>query len=219
MAPTHLPILKILIYEVVTHWNRLPREAVDAPSLEAFKARLDVALGSLFWWLATLPMAGDWNYMITEVLFNPDHSVILRASSLCQQQTGLPILDETVCIFHPVVTLPISYFCPVILFLPLSFMLTLCSSTLVGLYPDLGGRELAEHKHEQWSGHACGIWSHWQNKQMNVKWSECDMQLAPGTFLHLPLTSSCITAQLRQSVEILYSRHVHCRPQALPHTT
>jgi len=29
------------------HWNRLPKEAVDAPSLEAFKARLDVSLGSL----------------------------------------------------------------------------------------------------------------------------------------------------------------------------
>ena len=27
--------------------NRLPKEAVDAPSLEALKARLDVALGSL----------------------------------------------------------------------------------------------------------------------------------------------------------------------------
>ena len=40
------------------HWNRLPKEAVDAPSLEAFKARLDVALGSLVWWLAPLPMAG-----------------------------------------------------------------------------------------------------------------------------------------------------------------
>ena len=32
---------------VVKHWNRLPKEVVDAPSLEAFKARLDVALGSL----------------------------------------------------------------------------------------------------------------------------------------------------------------------------
>ena len=33
-------------------------EVVDAPSLEAFKARLDVALGSLVWWLATLHIAG-----------------------------------------------------------------------------------------------------------------------------------------------------------------
>ena len=40
------------------HWNRLPKEAVDAPSPEAFKARLDVALGSLVWWLATLHIAG-----------------------------------------------------------------------------------------------------------------------------------------------------------------
>ena len=35
----------------------MPKEAVDAPSLEAFKARLDVALGSLVWWLATLHIA------------------------------------------------------------------------------------------------------------------------------------------------------------------
>jgi len=40
------------------HWKRLPKEAVDAPSLEAFKARLDVALGSLVWWLGTLHIAG-----------------------------------------------------------------------------------------------------------------------------------------------------------------
>ena len=39
----------------VTCWNRLPREVVDAPSLEALKARLDVALGSLVWWLVALP--------------------------------------------------------------------------------------------------------------------------------------------------------------------
>ena len=43
---------------VVTHWNRLPKEVVDAPSLEAFKARLDVALGCLVWWLTNLHMAG-----------------------------------------------------------------------------------------------------------------------------------------------------------------
>ena len=43
---------------IITHWNRLPKEAVDAPSLKAFKARLDVALGSLVRWLATLPVAG-----------------------------------------------------------------------------------------------------------------------------------------------------------------
>ena len=32
---------------VVRHWNRLPREAVAAPSLEVFKARLDGALSNL----------------------------------------------------------------------------------------------------------------------------------------------------------------------------
>ena len=49
---------KFFTQRVVMHWNRLPKEAVDAPSLEAFKARLDVALGSLVWWLVTLHIAG-----------------------------------------------------------------------------------------------------------------------------------------------------------------
>ena len=38
---------KFFTQRVVTHWSRLSEEAVDAPSLEAFKARLDVTLGSL----------------------------------------------------------------------------------------------------------------------------------------------------------------------------
>jgi len=38
---------KIFTVRVVRHCNRLPREVVDAPSLEAFKARLDGALSNL----------------------------------------------------------------------------------------------------------------------------------------------------------------------------
>ena len=49
---------KFFTQMLVTHWNRLPKEVVDAPSLEAFKAGLDVTLGSLVLWLATLHIAG-----------------------------------------------------------------------------------------------------------------------------------------------------------------
>ena len=43
-------------------WNRLPREAVGALSLEMFKTRLDEALGNMVWYQiwksAALPVAG-----------------------------------------------------------------------------------------------------------------------------------------------------------------
>jgi len=38
---------KFFTMRVLRHWNTLPREAVDAPSLEVFKARLDGALSNL----------------------------------------------------------------------------------------------------------------------------------------------------------------------------
>ena len=88
-----LHMRKFFTQKVVTHWNRLPKEAVDAPSLEAFKARLDVALGSLVCWLATLHIAGGWNKMISEVFFNPGHSMIRRmrrqriATHWCQENS------------------------------------------------------------------------------------------------------------------------------------
>ena len=43
---------------VERHWYTVPREAVDAPHLEAFKARLDEALGSPVCWVAALTTAG-----------------------------------------------------------------------------------------------------------------------------------------------------------------
>ncbi|KFZ50942.1 hypothetical protein N321_07841, partial [Antrostomus carolinensis] len=38
---------KFFTVRVVRHWNRLPKEVVDAPSLEVLKARLDEALSNL----------------------------------------------------------------------------------------------------------------------------------------------------------------------------
>jgi len=39
--------MKFSIMNVVRPWSRLPREAVAAPSLKVFKARLDRALSNL----------------------------------------------------------------------------------------------------------------------------------------------------------------------------
>jgi len=44
---------------------------VDAPSPEAFKARLEGALGSLSWWEAALPVAGGGGGVGFEVLSKP----------------------------------------------------------------------------------------------------------------------------------------------------
>jgi len=44
--------------QVVKHWHRVPRDVVDAPSLEKFKARLDGALSNLIWLKISLLIAG-----------------------------------------------------------------------------------------------------------------------------------------------------------------
>ena len=46
---------------VVKYSNGLPREVVDAPSLEAFKARLDRALSNLIELKMSLLIAGELN--------------------------------------------------------------------------------------------------------------------------------------------------------------
>ena len=42
---------------VLGTWEQVAREVVDAPSLEAFKARLDGALSNLVWSEMSLPIA------------------------------------------------------------------------------------------------------------------------------------------------------------------
>ncbi|KFV84727.1 hypothetical protein N308_02791, partial [Struthio camelus australis] len=44
----HLNVRKhFFTVRVAVHWNRLPREVVESPSLEIFRTRVHVVLGSL----------------------------------------------------------------------------------------------------------------------------------------------------------------------------
>jgi len=68
---------KFFTVKVVRPWHRLPREAVAAPSLAVFKARLDRAGSILIWWKGSLPMAGGLDWIIFKVPSNSNRSMIL----------------------------------------------------------------------------------------------------------------------------------------------
>jgi len=57
------------------------------------KAKLDEALGSLTWWVATLHMAGSWNQMISEATSNDFYREDLPCFSfnLSQMLIELPV--------------------------------------------------------------------------------------------------------------------------------
>jgi len=51
--------MKFYTMRVVKHWNRFPRQVVDALSLETFEIRLDGALSNLIQLKMSLLFAGD----------------------------------------------------------------------------------------------------------------------------------------------------------------
>ena len=68
---------KIFTIRVVKHWHRLPREVVDAPSLETAKVRLDRALST--WWSCGCPcsLQGSWTRWPFKIPSNSNNSMIL----------------------------------------------------------------------------------------------------------------------------------------------
>lgn len=56
---------------VVEHWNKLPREVVDAPSLKTFKIRLDGAVSNLIWLKMSLHIAEGSDLMAFKCPFQP----------------------------------------------------------------------------------------------------------------------------------------------------
>jgi len=62
---------KFFTLRVVRLWHRFPREAVAAPSLAVFKARVDGALSNLVWWKVSLPLKGGFGLGDLQGPFQP----------------------------------------------------------------------------------------------------------------------------------------------------
>jgi len=77
---------KFSTLRVVRPWHRLPREAVDAPTLDISKARLDGAFRNLGWWKGSLTMARGWNWMICKVPSSPNRHDSMTFSILLEKK-------------------------------------------------------------------------------------------------------------------------------------
>ena len=73
-----LDVRKLFTQRMVRTWHKLPREAVDGASLQAFKARLVWALSGQIQRDVSLSTARGWKWMVFKVPSNQSHSVILR---------------------------------------------------------------------------------------------------------------------------------------------
>ena len=72
-----LDVRKLFTQRMLRPWHKLPREAVDGASLQAFKARLVWALSGQIQRDVSLSTARVWKWMVFKVPSNQRHSVIL----------------------------------------------------------------------------------------------------------------------------------------------
>jgi len=94
----------------------LLREAMGAPSLEVSKARLDGALGSLSWWVATLPTAGGCDWMVSEVTSNLNRSAILKNFQLPHPSKQQSHLKRKLKLFPFLYKYPLRILCNLVMF-------------------------------------------------------------------------------------------------------
>jgi len=70
--------------KVVRHWHRLPKEVVDAPSLETLQVRLDGALSTCCSCRCPCSWQGSWTRRPLRVPSNPNDSMIFQIGNWWQ---------------------------------------------------------------------------------------------------------------------------------------
>ena len=113
---------------VTEHWNRLPREAVESPSLEIFQPRLDKVLCSLLW--VTLLGQGVGLGDPQRALPTPNILCVIQLRGQCVSQLcrAQPILALLCCAVQKQKETPFQVLCPLLF----SLILALQSATIVG---------------------------------------------------------------------------------------
>jgi len=82
----------------------------DVP-LEGVQGQAGGALGSLIWWVATLPTAGGWMWMGFKIPANPNHSVNLNPAGRCYATQAICFTGSSYWHVSPLNIQPATFSC------------------------------------------------------------------------------------------------------------